>query len=35
MLIEAVLRVPQWPVGHAQRRTFVEIIGVMNHCTIN
>ena len=26
MLIEAVLRVPRWPVGHAQRRTFVEII---------
>ena len=27
MLIEAVLRVPRWPVGHAQWRTFVEIIG--------
>ena len=26
MLIEAVLRLPPWPVGHAQCRTFVEII---------
>ena len=27
VLIEAVLRVPRWPMGHAQWRTFVEIIG--------
>ena len=27
MLIEAILRVPRWPVGHAQWRTCVEIIG--------
>ena len=27
VLIETVLRVPRWPVGHAQRRTIVEIIG--------
>ena len=27
MLIEAVLRVPRWPMGRAQWRTIVEIIG--------
>ena len=27
MLVEAVLRVPRWPVGHAQWRTIVEISG--------
>ena len=26
MLIEAVLRVPRWPVGHAQWRRIVKII---------
>ena len=26
MLIEVVLRVLRWPVGHAQWRTFAEII---------